>query len=230
MAFFGPPPTFVGATTTADGASGLVPAPSAGKNTRALFSNSSFLEVPMLPQYKNTANNAICTYGYSIGATGINIGISLNAKVRNFGLIYSPSSGNIDTLLFRVQTGPAVAVNVHVALWEVSESGEPSTYVIGGTASSGTTSNTDVSFSITPTNINRGFYYISQTPDANITSLASFNGIGPNAYLRSFIGTTGLGNTQPLNFGYTATTYNQTTHETFTLSATSQAICGFYYE
>ena len=231
MAFFGPPPPFTGATTENSGSSGLVPTPSAGRSTRALFSNSSFGEVPMLPQYKNTANNPICTYTYSIGATGVNAGINLNSRVRNFGLIYSPSSGNIDTLLFRVQTGPAVAVNVQIALWEVSESGEPSTYVTGGTTSSGTTSNTDISFSITPISINRGFYYISQTPDSNTTGvLSSLNGIGPNIYLRSFIGGASLGNAQAQNFTYTATTYNQTTHETFTLSAIAQANCGFYYE
>ena len=231
MGFFGPPPPFTGASTTDAGASGLVPAPSAGKNTRGLFSNSSFSEVPLYPQYKNTANNLIGTYVFAGGTTGVPTPISLNARVRNFGLIYSPSDGNIDTLLFRVNTGPAVAVNVHVAIWEVAENGEPSSYVIGGTASSGTTSSVDVSFSITSTPIKRGFYYISQTPDANTSSvLTSLNGINTNIYLRNFIGSSSLGNTQPLNFGYTATTYNQTTHETFSLSATSQANCGFYYE
>ena len=77
---------FTGSSTSVAGASGLVPAPAAGKNTRYLASDATFGEIPWLPQYKNTAANyRILTLAQASaqGATG-------TAKLRIFSLIFIP--------------------------------------------------------------------------------------------------------------------------------------------
>jgi hypothetical protein len=212
----------VGATSSTAGTAGLVPAPAAGKNTRALFSDASFGEIPLLPKYKNTSANIwinVFSPGGGSGSTG------LSAKVRAFYLIYVPSDGNIDTLGYRVTIAPTVtAFNLHVALWEMNENGTVGSYVIGGTGSSGLANSTRISISIASTPIKQGFYWISGTSDiatspATITVSAAAAG---SPYL-SFLGGnfTGEGGGNWVTWNYTATTYNQTTHETFALSSPS---------
>jgi len=212
---------FTGSSTTVTGSSGLVPAPAAGKNTRYLASDANFGEVPLLPQYKNTAtNNWISIYTPSqAGGSG-----GLTTKVRGFFLLYVPSDGNIDTLGFRVSTAPTVtAFNLHVAIWEMNEDGTVGSYVIGGTGSSGLSNNVIISISISSTPVKRGFYWISGTSDittspATITMGAS----GSTGIYYSFIGSTAISQQGTLFIpNYTATTYNQTTHETFSYSNAS---------
>jgi hypothetical protein len=213
---------FTGSSTTVTGSSGLVPAPAAGKNTRYLSSNATFGELPLLPQYKNTAtNNWISIYTPS-QATGSG---TLTTKVRGFYLLYVPSDGNIDTLGFRVATAPVVtAFNLHVALWEVNEDGTVGSYVIGGTGSSGLSNTTNISISISSTPVKRGFYWISGTSDIS-TSPATIQ-MGGNTscgIYYSFMGSTAISQAGGAVFipNYTTTTYNQTTHETFSYSNAS---------
>jgi len=233
-AFFGggggtSPVVMTGSSTTVTGVAGYVPAPSVGKNTRALFSDASFGEIPWLPQYKNTAAN------YRIGnlSTGNTQGVTGTARLRVFTLIYVPSDGSVDVLGFRLHTGTiSAAVNFHVALWEVAEDGTPSTYVIGGNASTGTSASTDVTFSVTATAVKRGFYYISGTPDAAITGGGTFLASSTNGFPEAlYIGrlSTVQTNSRGATFRYTATTYNQTTHETMTISNDFQYALGFEY-
>lgn len=216
--FFGGGSTLVGASTTVDGASGLVPAPAAGKNTRYLSSNATFGELPLLPQYKNTAaNNWISLFQLTAAsASG-----AINSKVRAFYLIYVPSDGNIDTLGYRVATAPIVtAFNLHVALWEVNEDGTVGSYVIGGTGSSGLANNTNISISISSTTVKRGFYWMSATSDINTSPATLAFSTSPSVgFYYSFLGSTAF-TAQSSVFvpNYTATTYNQTTHETFSYS------------
>jgi hypothetical protein len=218
---FSPSPSLVGASTSVTGLSGLVPAPDLGKNTRYLSSNATFGEVPMLPQYKNTAtNNWISIYTPSqAGGSG-----TLSARVRGFFLLYVPSDGNIDTLGFRVSTAPTVtAFNLHVALWEVNEDGTVGSYVIGGNGSSGLANSTTISISITSTAVKRGFYWVSGTSDiATSPATIVMGASGTTGIYFSFMGSTAFSQVGGLFIpNYTATTYNQTTHETFSYSNAS---------
>jgi len=216
----------VGATSSVAGTAGLVPAPAAGKNTRTLSANATFEEPAIVPQYK-PANN-IWVQSIARGTTGNG---NLNARVRTFAPIYVPSDGNIDTLGFATGSGTiSVAFNVHLAIWETKEDGTVGSYIQGATVSSGTTSSATVSASISSTAIKRGYYYISFTSDANIPS----NGIRVtnSAGLIQYLGTNDLNaSTSGARLGYTATTYNQTTHETFTIDyGNGWAAVGFQYE
>lgn len=214
---------FTGASTSVAGASGLVPAPAAGKNTRYLSSDASFGELPLLPQYK-AANDRIIGVWKPYLSSG-NHGTA--NRLRQFNLLYVPSDGNIDTLKFGTAGSVASACNIHIAIWEVAETGEPSTYVIGGTANTGTTGNTLIGIAIASTALKRGFYYISCTADATVS--ANLVGHGSLFYTNNYIGSSvGLNNWS--NFQYTATTYNQTTHETFVFgNSLTTAALGFEY-
>jgi hypothetical protein len=212
---FSPSPSLVGASTTVTGLSGLVPAPAAGKNTRGLFSDASFAEIPLFPQYKNTAIGAYIGMWNPYQNNGA--GFS-GAKVRNFMPVYVPSAGQVDKLSFYVSAAGTPAVNCHIAMWECGEDGIPSTYVIGGTGSTGTTASTVIDVSVTATNIVRGFYYLSLTAETqtNVTIRTSSQPL----FLESFVGSNSVaGQGSRYTFYYTATTYNQTTHETFTVAA-----------
>lgn len=221
MGFFGgggggtTPVNMVGASSGTAGTAGYVPAPAAGKNTRYLSSDASFGEAPMLPQYKNTAANNWISIYTPAQASGSG---SLNARVRGFFLLYVPSDGNIDTLGFRVSTAPTVtAYNLHVAIWEVNEDGTVGSYVIGGNGSSGLSNNTTVSISIASTPVKRGFYWISGTSDIATSPATLQMGASSTAGIYySFMGSTAISQSGGLFIpNYTATTYNQTTHETF---------------
>jgi len=206
---------FAGASTGTAGTAGLVPAPALGKNTRYLSSNATFGELPLLPQYKNTTaaryiNNVID--GFTSGAATPVI------KVRYFHLIYVPADGQVDVLAFRTSSAPSPAFNVHLALWQVNEDGTVGSYVIGATGSSGTTGSTNIDISVTATSIARGFYWYSFTTDATGAS----NSIATAAtqslcYYTRFMGSTNITQQNYVLFFYTTTTYNQTTHETFSV-------------
>lgn len=228
MAFFGPPPPFVGATTSADGVSGLVSAPASGRDNRFLNSNSAFIEPFPLPKYKNTTDpiGSVLSAGFT-GALSVG---SPTIKVRIFNLIQIPADGDIDELIFRTSAAPSPAYNVHIGLWEVGNNGEPSSLVVGATGSTGTTASTDVVLSISATSVKTGIYYISLTPDATGTAnsfrVAAASSV--SAYRRVFGGSNleSFGNT----FSYTClTSYSQTNHETFTLSAIAVPLLGFRY-
>jgi len=223
MGFFGggggtTPVNMVGASTGTAGTAGYVPAPAAGKNTRYLSADASFGELPLLPQYKNTATgNWISNYIVG-GATGSG---AINARLRAFYIMYIPSDGNIDTLGFRVVSAPTVtAFNLHVALWEVNEDGTVGSYVIGGNGSSGLTNSVTISISISSTAVKKGYYWISATSDINTSpaSIGMMTSSGATVYY-SFMGSSTLPvSTNVFVPNYTATTYNQTTHETFNYS------------
>ena len=201
----------VGATTSASGTAGLVPAPASGTSRRALFSDATFAEFPLVPARK--AANTLWVSPKMFGIGGSAAGGAPAARRRQFGLGFFPADGTIDTLGCRLNTGPATAVNVHLGIWECGEDGLPSTYIAGGTASSGTTNFTDISISIGSISVKRGFFYNALTLE---TSAGSWNGNNMGSYgFSSFLGVSGnpAGNGQsPF---YTATTYNQTTHESF---------------
>jgi hypothetical protein len=211
---------FVGASTGTAGTAGLVPAPALGKNTRYLSSNATFGELPLLPQYKNTTaaryiNQVVDGYTGGAGAPTI--------KVRYFALMYVPADGQVDVLAFRTNTAPSPAFNVHLALWQVNEDGTVGSYVIGGTGSTGTTGGVNINISVSATNIFRGYYWMSFTSDAT----GSASAIGTNAtqsscFYTRFLGGTSVAQQSFVIWNYTcATSYDQTTHETFLLSQPS---------
>jgi len=230
MPFFGPPPPFVGATTTDAGVSGLVPAPASGLPVRVLHSDSSFSEPAIYPPYKNTANRYIGSYIMAGSGTSVVGSSVLATKERRFAVIYAPADGNIDVIATRNVT-ITVAVNLNVALWKIGSDGLPSTYIIGANIASGTAFNTDVSSSIASTNLKRGFYYISVTAESGTTgNLATLNSTTGSIFYRNFLGGQILGNAQAEVITYTATTYDQTTHETFVLTNVAPPMAGFQYE
>jgi len=217
---FSPSPSLVGASTSVTGASGLVPAPDLGKNTRYLSSNATFGELPLLPQYKNTTAARYITQvvdGFTSGAGNPTI------NVRYFHLIYVPADGQVDVLAFRTGSAPSVAFNVHLALWQVNEDGTVGSYVIGATGSSGTAGGTNINISVTATNVVRGYYWMSFTSDTT----TSGNLIGTCAtqslcFYNRFLGATSVVQQNFVIWNYTClTSYNQTTHETFNLSSPS---------
>ena len=232
MAFFGgggaSVANMVGATSSVAGTAGLVPAPAAGKNTRALFSDASFGELPLYPKFKATSSTWLKPVIFAFGAQGTAGSQAPAAKRRQFGLGFFPDDGNIGTLGCRLVVAPASSLNIHLALWDCSEGGVPTTLIVDGTASSGTTGNTDISISVTSTPVKRGYYFYSFTQE---TAGGSFNGInltGATVGAGIYGGAGGVTGTAQSPY-YTATTYNQTTHETFLYDASGITHVAFKY-
>ena len=218
---------FKAATTALAGGVGFVPAPTAGKSSRALFTNSSFAELPLFPLIKNTDANA---YISSYNAYDSGAGATETIRVRTFALLYVPADGEVDTLGFATSTAPSPAFNAHIAIWNCSETGYPDTLVVGGIVPSGTTGFAAVKVSVTPTAITRGFYYISFTADATTsTNAVRARAAQSNAFMCSFLGSN-LPGQSGYTIAYTATTYDQTTHNAFVnLSARSVPYTAFQY-
>lgn len=151
-----------------------------------------------------------------------------SARVRRFGLGYFPADGTIDTLGCRLVVAPASSLNVHLALWNVSSAGLPSSLIVDGTQSSGTTGNTDISVSVTSTEIKKGYYFFSFTQETAGGSFNGFNQAGGVLYCGIYGGQSGVvGSGQTPS--YTATTYNQTNHETFIYDASGIVHVAFQY-
>jgi hypothetical protein len=208
---------FVGASTGTAGTTGLVPAPAAGKNTRYLSSNATFGELPLLPQYKNTAATRyimVVTDGYVAGSS------TPTLSIRYFHLLYVPTDGQIDVLGTRTSTGATVAYNINLSIWNCLEDGTVGSYVIGGNVSSGTGSSTNITVSVTPTNVVRGYYWMSLTGAATPSGSLATSQTSGQCFANRFLGTTAPLPTQNVIWNYTClTSYDQTTHETFSLSA-----------
>lgn len=225
MGFFGggggtTPVNMVGASTGTAGTAGYVPAPSAGKNTRVLFADANFGEVPLFPKYKNTATGAYIGMWNPWQSNG---GGFSGTRVRNFMPIYIPADGQIDRLSFITANTGTPAVNCHIALWENSETGTPSTYVTGGTVSTGTAASTAIDLTVSATDVVRGFYWISLTAETqtNVTIRTSSQPF----FLSSFMGESNVaGQGNRYTFFYTATTYSQSTHETFSVGAPANTL------
>lgn len=212
------PVVMTGSSTSVAGVAGYVPAPSVGKNTRYLSADASFGELPLLPQYKNVTAARYITQvvdGFTSGASNPTI------NVRYFHLIYVPADGQVDVLAFRTGSAPAVAFNVHLALWQVNEDGTVGSYVIGGNGSSGTAGSTNINISVTATNVVRGYYWMSFTSDTttsgNLIATAATQSI---CFYNRFLGGTSVSQQNHVIWNYTClTSYNQTTHETFSLTS-----------
>ena len=179
-----------------------------------------------MPQYKNTSSGYyIPNFGYGIGhSNGFG---TATLKVRRFTLMFVPYDGNIDVLAYRTASGwSGTSTNCHVAIWNVAEDGSPSDYIIGGIGASGSVQNTDINITIASTAVKRGFYWMSLTPEATMTSGLVRLDQASNGYI--FIGATSLSITFN-TFGYTATNYDQTTHETMTILSSQPFRLGFQY-
>jgi hypothetical protein len=140
-----------------------------------------------------------------------------------------PADGNVGSLVFRTGAGTySSAINFHIAMWECGQDGNPSSLVVGAVASSGTTSSVDIVTSVSSTAVKRGFYYMSLTPESTIPS-NGINASNNNSFGVMFVGIANLSTTTCV-LGYVATTYNQTTHETFSETALSvRPALGFKY-
>lgn len=228
MGFFGgggaSASNMVGATSSAAGTAGLVPAPAAGNNTRALFSDATFGEIPIRPQFK-PANTA--RIGNALGITQITIAGGPASLGRYFVPMYAPVTGNIDTLAFRTgSVGFSSAQNINLSCWKCGEDGKPSDYIIGANVSSGTSAATDVTVSVSSTEIKRGFFFISFTASGSNNAAAISGRVTDGAFINCFgYSQTALTISGSANMHYyvCATAYDQTTHETFTIQSGYQA-------
>jgi hypothetical protein len=218
------PSNMVGATGSTAGTAGLVPAPAAGNNTRALFSDASFGEIPLRPQYK-PSNTSVIRPAFTVTRISISSGPTISG--RYFMLMYAPVTGNIDTLRFRTgSSGPSSSQNINLAAWKLGEDGFPSTYIVGANVLSGTSATTDVSVSISSTQINRGFFFISLTASAGIGAGSLSGFVSDNTFLNSTaFNNTALNATSEalMHYYVCGTSYDQTTHETFTVQSSYQA-------
>lgn len=207
----------VGATTSTAGTAGLVPAPAAGKNTRYLSSDATFGELPLLPKYKNTAATRYVLAvvdGYVAGTS------TPTVNVRYFHLLYSPTDGQVDVLGVRTGTAASTAYNINLAIWNCLEDGTVGSYVIGGNVSSGTSAPSNLTVSVTPTSIARGYYWMSFTAAATPSGTIATTQTTGNCYLSRFLGGTSPQPSSQVIWNYTClTSYDQTTHETFSLSS-----------
>jgi len=222
MGFFGggggtTPVNMVGASTGTAGTAGYVPAPDAGKNTRYLSSDGTFGELPLLPKYKNTAATRYVLAvvdGYVAGSA------TPTVNLRYFHLLYVPTDGQIDVLGVRTATGATSAYNINLAIWNCLDDGTVGSYVIGGNLSSGTSGPTNLTVSVTATNVVRGYYWMSFTAAATPSGTIATTQANGNCYLSRFLGATSPQPTAQVIWNYTClTSYDQTTHETFSLSS-----------
>jgi hypothetical protein len=226
MAFFGGASVanLVGATSSVAGTAGLVPAPSAGNSTRVLLSNANFRDSPLVPPYKITSSVFLSPVRFF--AQGLS-NVAQAAKVRYFGIGSLPVDGEINTIAYRVGGAPASSINVHVAIWKVASDGLPGDYVGGAIIASGTTANTDISASLSPTlSVNSGLYYFSVTPESLLNSFSGQSTrVAESMYLGCFGSMGGAGRIPQ----YTATTYDQTTHNAFTFTTDTVPQVGVRY-
>ena len=228
---------FVGATTSTAGTAGLVPAPAAGTGRRVLKSTATFEEVPILPEYKNDGSGMyIGTYTPAFASGSF----APATRRRYFALTYAPADGVIDLLSARVAapSGTPTATNIHIGAWTCADNGRPGTYITGGTASSGTLASTIINISVSTASISMGFFYLGFTTESTTVTtggtlpFTAFSTQTAQGYMLSFTGSSGFpGVTSPNQWHYTAATYDQQTHETFTTAAPSGGAInlGFQY-
>jgi hypothetical protein len=227
MGFFGgggaAPANMGGATSSVAGTAGLVPAPAAGNSTRVLISDATFRDPPLVPSYKVTSSVFLVPRLFQ-SSTG---NVAQVARVRYFSIGFLPSDGEINTIAYRTGGAPASSINVHVAIWKVASDGLPGDYVGGAVIASGTTGNTDISASLSPSlSVERGFYYFSVTPESLLNSFSGLSARGAEAMFFGNITTIAGAGRIPK---YTATTYNQTTHETFSFTTDTTPAVGVRY-
>jgi hypothetical protein len=221
-----------GATTSAAGTAGLVPAPAAGNTTRALFANADFAEVPIVPPYKSDGSGvwirSPISETYSQATTG-----NVTASVRRFVLMYAPTDGTIDLVGIRYTSAPTTGYNVNLSIWQAGDGGTPATHIDGGNIAilSGV-GNTEYTLVVNAA-IKRGYFWVSFTSDSTSSSgaYAVFNAIASSKTWWLGASTSNTGGAIPsTSFEYTcATSYDQTTHETFSLSTTAAPQIAFQY-
>jgi hypothetical protein len=140
-------------------------------------------------------------------------------SLRYFHLLYVPTDGQIDVLGLRTATGATSAYNINLAIWNCLDDGTVGSYVIGGNLSSGTSGATNLTVSVTATNVVRGYYWMSLTAAATPSGSIATTQTGGNCYLSRFLGATSPQPSSQVTWNYTClTSYDQTTHETFNLS------------
>ena len=187
------------------------------------MSNATFRDPPLVPPYKVTSSVFCVPRLFASGSSNV----AQAARVRYFSIGYLPADGEINTIAYRVANAPASSINVHVAIWKVASDGLPGDYVGGAVIASGTTGNTDISASLSPTlSVDRGFYYFSVTPESLLNSFSGQSQRGAESmYLGNFGNMNGAGRVVQ----YTATTYNQTTHNAFSFTTDTTPNVGVRY-
>jgi hypothetical protein len=146
-----------------------------------------------------------------------------------------PADGDIDELLIRTgSSNPTASVNFYLAIWAMGEDGLPSTHLGGVIVACGLTATTTIVGTLSPVvSVKRGYYWLSASSESN-TSVNSIN-VGSTSTDQNLVtivygfSNDNLANQPNAVPSYTATTYNQTTHETFTLTNAGIQL-GFRYQ
>jgi hypothetical protein len=175
-----------------------------------------FNEIPLLPKYKNTTAARYITPWIGSYTAGTS---TPTLNLRYFHLTYVPTDGQIDVLGYRIGS-VTPAYNVNIAIWNCLDDGTVGTYIIGGNGSTGTGGPTNIVISVTATNITRGWYWMSFTAGTGVNGTIQTTQTSGLSFVASFLGSTSTLPNQQVIWNYTcATSYDQTTHETFSLSS-----------
>jgi len=220
-----------GATTSAAGTAGLVPAPAAGNPTRALHSNGIFEEVALYPNYKGSGTWLRSPLTELHSATNVS---SVTNLLRRFVIMFAPADGTIGLLGLRYPNAVTTGYNINLAIWQMGETGLPSTYIDGGNISVLTgVGNTEYTLVVNAP-IKRGYFWVSHTANAteNSGAFATFNiGASTNVWWLGATQTNNNGGAANTAHSYTCgTAYDQTTHESsFSLSTGSVPQIAYQY-
>ena len=179
MGFFGggggtTPVNMVGATSSAAGAAGLVPAPAAGEERHFLSGGATFL--PNIPLVRPTSAS-----GRLIGCIGANTRTNENYANAVVNTIFSPiflPSGTLTAIgltFFSQNTG-----NVRYGIYDSATDNLPTTLLASGTAttSSAAAANAAVVVSSLSASLKGGLYWMALQQDTNnsVNHVTSGNG------------------------------------------------------
>lgn len=172
MGFFGgggaAASNMVGATSSAAGTAGLVPAPAAGQEHLMLKGGASFGWVwPPSTDFANTEYHGI--YNTNIG--GVSAGSLLSTKLY-LSIILISGEKSFNRIGFRF--GSAAGCDARIGLYECSTTNfRPSSLIVASGALSGTT-NTNVEFTISPSiTLKNKIYFASLIPSLSTSMFAN---------------------------------------------------------
>lgn len=127
MAFFGPPPPFVGATSSVAGSSGLVTAPAAGEQGRYLQGDGNYGG----PLFNNIEIPSARYIGPLIAYGGAGTTRTLVSFYVYFIPVYSNKSRSISEVVLQVTTasGATGTPTIEVAAYNINSNGFPTTRI-----------------------------------------------------------------------------------------------------
>jgi hypothetical protein len=166
MGFFGgggaAPANMTGSSATQAGVAGLVPAPAAGDQEKALRGDATFAHPVFFPQYKLSATSRFFSFP-SAGSTG-DSGIAFNSAL-NLVPIWVPETGTYTKIAVHNTTTNATGT-CRIGIYNADTELEPSTLVLdAGTVALDTAAVKEITIS---QSLNRGLYYGAAVANQNV--------------------------------------------------------------